>query len=140
MRRTAALTLLLVALSGCAKLQAIFKPPPPAPERPTPATTAPPPPAARPVPPPPPLMPQMSAEEERRFMEDAQRKIGEADRALQQLEGRQLKPQEQETFLTARTFLEQARKALTAREYQRAANLASKARALTDDLAGSTPR
>ncbi len=51
-----------------------------------------------------------------------------------------MKPDEREMFLTAQDFLEQARRALAAREYQRAANLASKAHALSDDLAAVTKR
>lgn len=131
----ALLALLLLATAGCAKLEAIFKPAPPAPERAAPAAPTPPPAARPPTPPPPPLTPQMPAEEERRLRDDAHRKIGEADRLLRQLEGRQMKPEHRETFLTARSFLDQARKALAAREYQRAVTLATKARALSDDLA-----
>lgn len=140
MRRRTLLATLFLALSGCAKLEAIFKPPPP--ERPAPPAPAPSPPAARPptppAPAPPPLTPEMSAEEERRLREDAQRKIGETDRLLRQLEGRSMKPEQRETFLTVQSFLDQARKALAAREYQRAVNLATKARALSGDLATMT--
>jgi len=138
MRWSALLAILLAALAGCARLQAIVKPSEP--ERATPTPPSPFPPPARPVPPPPtpPLTPQMSAEEERRLLEEAQRKIGETDRLLRQLEGRQMKPQQRETFLTAQSFLDQARKALAGQEYQRAANLATKARALSDDLAKMT--
>lgn len=133
MRRSACLAILLVGLSGCAKLQEYLKWPP-WPERPA-ATTPASAPAARPMPPPPPLTPQISLEEERRLMEDTQRKIGETDRLLHQLESRQMRPEERELFLAAQDFLDQARRALAAREYQRAANLAGKARALGDDLA-----
>jgi hypothetical protein len=87
---------------------------------------------------PPPLTPEISLEEEQRLVEEAQRKIGETDRLLRQLEQRQMKPDEREMFLTAQNFLDQARRALAGREYQRAANLASKARALSDDLAAVT--
>ncbi|MBI3030596.1 MAG: hypothetical protein HYY64_13895 [Candidatus Rokubacteria bacterium] len=118
----------LILLSGCAQIEAIFKRPAPPPERATPST----------APPAPPLRPQLSAEEEQRLREDATRKIGEADRLLRELEGRQMKPQQQEMFLTAKDFLDQARSALGARDYQRAVNLASKARALSDDLAALT--
>lgn len=71
-------------------------------------------------------------------MGDTQRKIGETDRLLRQLERREMKPEERELFLTAQNFLDQARRALATREYQRAANLASKAQALSDDLAAMT--
>jgi hypothetical protein len=83
-------------------------------------------------------MPQMSVEEERRLTEEAQRKIGETDRLVQQLERRQMKPDEREMLQTVQNFLDQARRALAGGEYQRAANLAGKARALGDDLASMT--
>ena len=54
------------------------------------------------------------------------------------LEGRTLKPPQQETLKTAKNFLDQAKSALDQRDYQRAANLAGKARALTVVLAGAT--
>ena len=135
MRPGALLAILLVALTGCARLQAVLGLPAPAPAPAPPAASPAPPPA---VPPPPPLTPQLSAEEERRLREEAQGRIGETDRLLRQLEGRPMKPQEREAYLTAQRFLDQARKALEAREYQRAANLVGKARALGDDLAKTT--
>lgn len=137
MKRGVRLAVALILLSGCAQIEAIFKPPVPPPERPAPAASPPSPPSP-PSAPSPPLRPQLSAEEEQRLTEDARRKIGEVDRLLQELEGRQMKPQQKEMFLTAKDFLDQARSALGARDYQRAANLASKARALSDDLATLT--
>ncbi len=128
MKRGFRLAVVLILLSGCAQIEAIFRRPAPPPERPTPST----------LPPSPPLRPQLSAEEEQRLSEDAKRKIGEVDRLLRELEGRQMKPQQQEMFLTAKDFLDQARSALEARDYQRAVNLASKAQALSDDLAALT--
>ncbi len=138
MRRGAFLAILLVAFSGCARLQAILHPPPTSPSpAEQPATPAPPVPVARPTPPPP-LTPQMSTDKERQLLEEAQRKIGETDRLLRQLDGRPLKPQERETLLIAQRFLAEARKAIEAKEYQRAANLVGKAQALGDDLAKAT--
>ena len=128
MKRGFRLVVVLILLSGCAQIEAIFKRPAPPPERPTPST----------LPPSPPLRPQLSAEEEQRLSEDAKRRIGEVDRLLRDLEGRQMKPPQQEMFLTAKDFLDQARSALEARDYQRAVNLASKAQALGDDLAALT--
>jgi len=128
MRRRVLLGVVLILLSGCAQIEAVFKPPASPPERPAPS----------PSPPSPPLRPQLSPEEEQRLMEDATRKIGEVDRLLRELEGRQMKPQQKEMLLTARDFVDQARSALGARDYQRAANLASKAQALSDDLAAAT--
>ena len=129
MKRGFRLAVVLILLSGCAQIEAIFKRPAPPPERPAPAATS---------PPSLPLRPQLSAEEEQRLVEDATRKIGEVDRLVHELEGRQMKPQQTEMFVTAKDFLDQARSALEARDYQRAVNLASKARALSDDLAALT--
>lgn len=136
MRRDALVVILLVALSGCARLQGILSTLPPA-EQPAPATPVPPVPVTRPTPPPP-LTPEMSTDKERQLLEEAQRKIGETDRLLRQLDGRPLKPQERETLLIAQRFLAEARKAIEAKEYQRAANLVGKAQALGDDLAKAT--
>ena len=61
-----------------------------------------------------------------------------AARLLGELEGRSLKPPQQEALQSAKNFLDQARTALSQRDYPRAANLASKARALTDDLAATS--
>ncbi len=88
-----------------------------------------------PSPTPPPLTPQVSPNEQRRLVEEARRKIDEAEPLLHQLEPRRMDQKEWETFLTAQGLIDQARKALGAGEYERAANLASKARALFDDLA-----
>lgn len=134
MTRGLLLTAVLILLSGCAQIEAIFKHPASPPERPPPATS-PSPPATSPSPP---LRPQLSAEEEQRLVENATRKIGEVDRLLRKLEARQMKPQQKETFFTAKDFLDQARSALGARDYQRAVNLAGKAQALGDDLAAAT--
>lgn len=132
------LAVVLILLSGCAQIEAIIKRPASPPERPTPS----PPPPERPTPstspPSTPLRPQLPAGQEQRLMEDVMRKIGHADRLLRELEGRQMKPQQEEMFLTAKDFLDQARSALGARDYQRAVNLASKAQALGDDLAALT--
>lgn len=143
MRAGALLAVLLVALSGCARLQGILSTLPPA-EQPAPATPMPPAPATPsaaapvPAPPKPPLTPEMSADKERQLLEEAQRKIGETDRLLRQLDGRPLKPKERETLVIAQRFLDEARKAIEAKEYQRATNLVGKARALGDDLAKAT--
>lgn len=134
MRKTLA-GLLLLALAGCSRIEAIFNPPPAPPAVQPAPSSVPSTPASRPSPAPPPVVtPGMSAAEERRLSEDAERRVGEAERLLRQLETRSLKADERETFATAQKFLEEAHKALTAREYHRAANLATKARALGDDL------
>jgi hypothetical protein len=142
----AATTLLLF---GCgAQLDTLFKKSSP------PVATPPPPPATPPVPPVPPsatapartgtppqlgpLRPELSAEEEQRLADGARQNIGDVERLLAEAERHPLKPPQQEAFQTAKNFLDQARAALGQRDYQRAANLASKARALTDDIVGKT--
>jgi len=134
----------LLLCSGCAaELDALFKkPPPPVATAPAPAppppVPAPPSSAARPgaAPAPGPLRQELSAEEEQRLADGARQNIGDVERLLAELEGRPLKPPQQEAFKTAKNFLAEARAALGQRDYQRAANLASKARALTDDISG----
>lgn len=132
MRSRTLVAVTLVALSGCAQIEAIFKPPPRPPVTPPPSRPA------SPSSTPSPLRPELSAEEEQRLAEDARRKIGQVERLLRELEGRPMKPPHQEMFLTAKDFLDQARRALAERDYPRAANLASKARTLSDDLAATT--
>jgi hypothetical protein len=82
-----------------------------------------------------PLRPDLSAEDEPKFLDEARQKIGEVERLLRDLDGRQMNPPQREAFAASKSFLEQARTALAQRDYQRAANLAGKARALGDDLA-----
>jgi hypothetical protein len=132
----------LLLLSGCAGNDVVVKqpappapptttvnpaPPPAAPAAPRPSTTAP---AG-------PLRPEVPPAEEQRLLESTRQNIVDVARALGDLEGRALKPPQQEALRTAKNFLDQARSALDQKDYQRAANLASKARALTDDLAGA---
>lgn len=131
----------LLLLSGCGGTEAIVKQPA-APSAPA-ATVNPSPPTASTTPksgatsPAGPLRPEVSAEEEQRLLEKTRQNIGDVARVLGELEGRQMKAPQQEALRTAKNFLDQARSALDQRDYQRAANLASKARALTDDIAGA---
>ena len=132
----------LLLLSGCATETALEKPAAPA----APPTTASPtpPPAAAPAPksdatsPAGALRPDVPAAEEQRLLESTRQSIRDVARAVGELEGRPMKPAQQDALRTAKNFLDQARTALDQRDYQRAANLASKARALTDDLASAT--
>ena len=132
----------LLLLSSCAGIEAIVKKPA-APAAPTTTASPSPPPAPAPprsgaTSPSEPLRPQVSAEQEQRLLESTKQNIGDVARILGELEGRQMKPPQQEALRTAKNFLDQARSALDQRDYQRAANLATKARALTDDVAGAT--
>src|SRR5262245_53138611 len=127
-------------------------PPPPAPSpppqvtmpapvpAPAPAPTAAPPPAPPPpappaaAPPTPPLTASLPAAEIRRLQDETLRRIDETERLLRQLEGRPLSPKDLETLRLTQGLVEQARRALSGQEYERAANLAPKARTLADDL------
>jgi hypothetical protein len=138
-RSTSALLLLL----GCTGPKAVLVQPVTAPAPATSVSPTPTPvsqPAPRPAATPPvePLRPQVPAAEEQKLVESTRQNIGDVARTLGELEGRPMKPPQQEALRTARNFLDQARSALDQRDYQRAANLASKARALTDDVAGAT--
>jgi hypothetical protein len=130
----------LLLLSSCATETAVRKPTAPAP---TTTTTPTPPAATAPAPKSPAtspsgaLRPEVPAAEEQRLLESTRQSIGDVTKALSELEGRSLKPPQQESLRTAKEFLDQARSALDQRDYQRAANLTSKARALTDDLASA---
>ena len=127
----------LLFLSGCAGNEAVVKKPA-APA--APATTAASPATPRPgaTSPPGPLRPEVPPAEEQRLLDSTQQNIVDVARTLGELEGRALKPPQQESLRTAKNFLDQARSALDQKDYQRAANLAGKARALTDDLAAAT--
>jgi hypothetical protein len=135
----------LLLCCGCAatepaKKSAAPSAAPPGAASPTPAPTtsvSTPRPSATP-PPATPLRPEVPADEEHRLAESTKQSIGDVARVVAELEGRQMKPPQHEALRTAKNFLDQARSALDQRDYQRAANLASKARALTDDVAGTT--
>ncbi len=137
MTRRALLAVALMALYGCgAGTEATFKKSPAAP-----GTTTPPPvpfPSPAGSSPQPPVRPELPPGEEQRLAEGARQNIGDVERLVAELEGRPLKPPQREALQTAKSFLEQARTALGQRDYPRAANLASKARALADDLAATS--
>jgi hypothetical protein len=123
----------LLLLAGCsAQTDAIIKRPPAQPAVATPRAASPRPPQQ---PLQPPLRQELSPEEEHRLADGARQNIGDVARLIGDLEGRSLRPPQKEALENAKTFLDQARTALGERDYPRAANLASKARALTDDLA-----
>jgi len=136
----------VLLLSSCATETAVRKPAAPAPTTTVPTTTVTPtpPPATAPkspvTSPSGALRPEVSAADEQRLLESTRQSIGDVTKALSDLEGRSLKPPQQESLRTAKEFLDQARVALDQRDYQRAGNLVSKARALTDDLASVTKK
>jgi len=132
------LTATLIALCGCGGVdtEMVLKrpadPSPPAAPRATPAQQR------TQGGPQPPLRPELSPAEEQRLAEGARQDIGDTARRIAELEGRPLKPPQKEALQNAKSFLDQAQTALGQRDYPRAANLASKARALTDDLAATS--
>ena len=133
----------LLLLSGCAGNDAVVKQPaapaaPPTAASPAPAPAGPAVPRPSTTTPAGPLRPEVPPAEEQRLLESTRQNIVDVARALGDLEGRALKPPQQEAVRTAKNFLDQARSALDQKDYQRAANLAGKARALTDDLAAAT--
>ena len=133
------LTAMLIALSGCAGVdsEVVLKrpadPSAPAAPRTTPAPQRAPGSSAQP-----PLRPELSPAEEQRLADGARQDIGDTARRIMELESRPLKPPQKEALLNAKSFLDQAQLALGQRDYPRAANLASKARALADDLAATS--
>jgi hypothetical protein len=133
MRSRIFLTAMLIALYGCGGVEpevVLKRPADPSPTRATPAQQR-----APGGPTQPPLRPELSAAEEQRLAEGARQDIGNTARRITELETRPLKPAQREALLNAKSFLDQAQVALGQRDYPRAANLASKARALADDLA-----
>ncbi|HEX2500939.1 MAG TPA: hypothetical protein VHO73_05740 [Methylomirabilota bacterium] len=87
-----------------------------------------------PVAPSPPLTANLPLTEVRRLQDEANRDIEETERRLRVVDGRSLEPRDLETLRLAQGLVEQARRALGGQEYERAANLAAKARTLADDL------
>jgi hypothetical protein len=129
----------LLFLCGCAGNEAVVKKPV-APAAPPTTAASPAPGAPRPgaTSPAGPLRPEVPPAQEQRLLDSTQQNIVDVARTLGELEGRALKPPQQESLRTAKNFLDQARSALDQKDYQRASNLAGKARALTDDLAAAT--
>lgn len=132
MRAAPALLAIALALPACATIESLFKPAPPAPPAPSPAPA--PAPRARPTPPLPPLQPQLSEAEERRLRDRATRQIADAERAVRAVQADALEPAQRETLGAIQSFLQQARQALAARDYERATTLARKAETLARDL------
>jgi hypothetical protein len=83
-------------------------------------------------------MPDVPTDQALRLRDAAQQRLDETHRLLRQLERRPLTPRDRETFALAESLLDQALQALANQEYERAANLADKARTLTDGLTAGT--
>lgn len=117
-------------------------PPIPEPRRPAaprpPAATpapAPPPPPTRVIPDPPPVLsPVLSAVDEQKLRADTQQRIESASHRLRQIDPAKLASGGQDSLQTVQSFLEKAREALQAQDFQRAFTLADKAYLLADEL------
>ncbi len=116
-------------VAGCAQVTAIFSP--------APAPSPPPPPAARPAPKPPPpvLSPQVGEREEDRLKQAVTLRIEGTEQIVRQIDQAKLARDQQEMFLTIQSFIAKAKEAMSAKDFQRAYNLADKAQVLADELA-----
>ena len=103
--------------------------------RPPAATPAPAPPPARVIPDPPPVLsPVLSAVDEQKLRADTQQRIEGTSQRLRQIDPAKLPSGEQDSLQTVQSFLEKAREALQAQDFQRAFTLADKAYLLADEL------
>ncbi|MBI3540013.1 MAG: hypothetical protein HY076_07050 [Candidatus Eisenbacteria bacterium] len=126
----------LIALAGCAHtpprrvvhvpVESRPTPPPPAPD--TQQVTTP---TDRPAPP---VESVMSADEQKKTRARIVADTTEASAAVKRCAGRQLLPDQESIFDTARNYLEQVRSALKRNELWRAESLARKARQLAGSL------
>lgn len=89
----------------------------------------------------PPLAPQLTLrlppDQEQRLREETRRRLDDTEKVIRQLEARPLSSRDRETLALAHSLVDQARKAYQAQEWERAANLSTKARTLAEDLSGS---
>jgi len=122
-------------------------PPVPAPPArvpsPSPPAVAPPPPAPAPVlpaAPPPPRVLSPLVQDEPLMRQEAQSRIDGTERIVRQIDQSKLGGDQQQNFLTIQSFLAKAREALSARDLQRAVNLADKAYVLADELSRALSR
>jgi hypothetical protein len=117
---------LLMAISamGCAELS------PPSTQ---PASKTSPPPEKS-VTPPPMLSPQSGRAEEERQRQETNGKIQKAEQTVLQVDQGKLAKEQQATYATVRSFIANAKEALSAQDFPRATNLAEKAQLLADDL------
>ena len=88
--------------------------------------------------PPPGLSPQLGRAEEERQRQEANGKIQKAEQTVQQVDQSKLAKDQQETYATIRSFIGNAKEALSVQDFLRASNLAEKAQLLADDLLRTT--
>ena len=70
-------------------------------------------------------------------MDEANERIQSAERNLQMIDAQKLGADQQETYQTIHSFLDQAKTALSRKDFPRALNLAQKAKILSDELSRS---
>lgn len=119
---------LAVLITGCAESKVI-----PATPSPPPARSA----SAQKDPPAPPqvLSPQADQRQEDRLRRDAAARIEGAEQIIKQIDQTKLAKEKQDTFSTIQSFLAKAREAISIKDFQRAYNLADKAKHLAEELA-----
>jgi uncharacterized protein with von Willebrand factor type A (vWA) domain len=76
----------------------------------------------------------MSSDREARLSEEVHAMIQRVERTLLSIDQQKLKADQSETYQTIQSFLTQARKAVTNKDFQQAINLAQKAHVLSDEL------
>lgn len=130
-RRLGAIIFLALLISGCAKLKAVVGPAP----RLSPPLPA----RMKKEPPPAVLSPTMSQVEADRLQREASARIEGAERIAKQVDQEKLAPEQRETFLTIQSFLAKARAAVSAKDFERAVNLADKAQILANELPRIAP-
>jgi hypothetical protein len=129
----------LILMVGCAQLKAIFTPthPPSGSVRPARQTLPPGPAHPARQEPPPRLAPQVSSEREKQLTEEINTTIQKVERSLLSVDQWKLKADQAETYQTVQSFLTQARKALTDKDFQQARNLTQKAHVLSNELSNA---
>jgi biopolymer transport protein ExbD len=84
--------------------------------------------------PPPRLAPEVSSDREKQLTEEINTTIQEVERILLSVDRQQLRSDQWETYQTIQSFLTQARKSVTHKDFQQAMNLAQKAHILSGEL------
>ena len=84
--------------------------------------------------PPPVLSPQIGPDEADKLRQEASRRLERTEQLLDRIADKRLTRDQHETLETIQNFLVNARDALTAQDYLKAANLAEKAHVLAQEL------
>jgi len=73
-------------------------------------------------------------DEEQHLKRQAEARVKGAERTVKQIDAKRLAPDQEEVFLTIRSFLSKAKEALAIKDFLRASNLADKAKNLAEEL------